>query len=56
VTISRQVLPEGDDWNAAIQLRDTVRREILSHLGEPDLAGSFAPFAEMGETDEVEKG
>lgn len=56
VTISRQVLPEGDDWKAAIQLRDTVRRKILSHLGEPDLAGSFAPFAEMGETDEVEKG
>jgi acyl carrier protein len=55
VTVSKPVLPEGDDWAAAIQLRDTVRREILSHLGEPDLAGSFTPFAEMEDSAPVER-
>lgn len=49
ITVSKPVLPEGHDWAAALQLRETVRREILKHMGEPDLAGSFTPFAEMGE-------
>ena len=53
VAVSKPVFPEGDDWTAALQLRDTVRQEILKHSGEPDLAGSFTPFAEMGNTADV---
>ena len=37
VTIGAPVAPEGDDWNAAVKLRDRVRAEILRHCGEPDL-------------------
>lgn len=47
VVISRPVFPDGSDWSAAIRLREAVRREILRHLGEPDLADSFAPFADL---------
>ncbi|BAL23820.1 AMP-dependent synthetase and ligase [Azoarcus sp. KH32C] len=36
VTIGRPVLPPGSDWSAAVALRDTVRKEILAHCGEPD--------------------
>jgi 1-acyl-sn-glycerol-3-phosphate acyltransferase len=38
VTIGAPIAPEGSDWNAAVKLRDRVRREILRHCGEPDLA------------------
>jgi len=38
VTISPAVMPEGNDWNAVLGLRDRVRAEILKHCGEPDLA------------------
>src|SRR6185369_675415 len=31
------VAPEGEDFNAAMKLRDKVRAEILKHCGEPDL-------------------
>jgi 1-acyl-sn-glycerol-3-phosphate acyltransferase len=37
VTIGAPIAPEGDDWNAAMKLRDQVRAEILKHSGEPDL-------------------
>jgi len=40
VIIGKPVQPVGDDWAAAIRLRDDVRSEILCHLGEPNLAGS----------------
>lgn len=33
------VRPDGDDWQAAIRLRDAARGEILAHCAEPDLAG-----------------
>jgi 1-acyl-sn-glycerol-3-phosphate acyltransferase len=33
----------GQDWNAALKIRDRARQEILSHLGEPDLVGIRAP-------------
>jgi len=36
VTFSAPVAPEGDDWNAAVRLRDRVRTEVLKHCGEPD--------------------
>jgi 1-acyl-sn-glycerol-3-phosphate acyltransferase len=38
VTISAPVAPEGNDWNAAVKLRERVRADILKHCGEPDLA------------------
>jgi 1-acyl-sn-glycerol-3-phosphate acyltransferase len=38
VTIGKPIVPAGEDWNAAIDLRDAVRREILLHLREPDLS------------------
>ena len=41
VFIGRPIQPIGSDWAAALTLRDAVRQEILVHLGEPDLAGSF---------------
>jgi hypothetical protein len=30
--------PDGEDWAAALRLRDRVRAAILKHCGEPDLA------------------
>jgi len=38
VTISPPIEPKGTDWDAAIQLRDAARAEILRVSGEPDLA------------------
>ncbi|GAB3518700.1 AMP-binding protein [Photobacterium alginatilyticum] len=40
VTISPLIYPQGNDWNAALKLRDQARSEILRHCGEPDLAHS----------------
>ncbi len=47
VEIGKPIQPAGDDWQAALTLRDEVRREILSHLGEPDLARSHETFADL---------
>jgi 1-acyl-sn-glycerol-3-phosphate acyltransferase len=38
VTFGAAIAPDGDDWAAAVRLRDRVRTEILKHCGEPDLA------------------
>jgi len=38
VTLSPPLAPKGADWNAAIQLRDAARAEILRLCGEPDLS------------------
>jgi 1-acyl-sn-glycerol-3-phosphate acyltransferase len=46
VTFGAPIAPEGDDWNATLQLRDQVRAAILKHCGEPDLA----PAARTGES------
>ena len=35
--IGQPVAPEGDDWEAAIRLRDRCREEMLRRCGEPDL-------------------
>ncbi len=40
VTISEPLKPNGSDWNAALELRDKARSEILSHCGEPDMSRS----------------
>jgi len=37
VTICPSVLPGGKDWQTALQLRDTARREISQFCGEVDL-------------------
>jgi 1-acyl-sn-glycerol-3-phosphate acyltransferase len=38
VTFAAPLPPEGNDWNAAVRLRERARAEILQHCGEPDLA------------------
>jgi 1-acyl-sn-glycerol-3-phosphate acyltransferase len=38
VTVSEPIAPTGDDWNAAIRLRDAARAEILRLVAEPDLS------------------
>jgi 1-acyl-sn-glycerol-3-phosphate acyltransferase len=40
VTFGAPVAPDGQDWAAAVRLRDRVRADILRHCGEPDLAAS----------------
>jgi hypothetical protein len=47
VVVGAPLRPEGNDWAAALRLRDAVRREILHHLGEPNLGDSFAPFSDQ---------
>ncbi len=37
VTICPPILPEGEGWHVALDLRDAARAEIVRHCGEPDL-------------------
>ena len=37
ITISAPIAPQGDDWSAAIKLRDAAHLEILKYCGEPAL-------------------
>ena len=37
VRVEAPVQPDGDDWAAAVRLRDQARAAILRHCGEPDL-------------------
>ncbi len=37
ITFCEPVVARGEDWQAALQLRDATRREILQYCGEPDL-------------------
>ncbi|HUX89746.1 MAG TPA: AMP-binding protein [Gallionellaceae bacterium] len=37
INISGPITPQGDDWPAAIKLRDAARAEILHLCGEPEL-------------------
>jgi len=39
VDISKPISPVGEAWQAALQLRDSARQQILARLGEPDAAG-----------------
>jgi acyl carrier protein len=36
VSFGAPIAAEGDDWNAAVRLRDRVRAEVLKYCGEPD--------------------
>ena len=38
VQIGAPLSAAGDDWQAALQLRDSARRRILAQLGEPGAA------------------
>jgi len=38
VVVSEPCLPRGRDWDAALELKNQVRAEILTHCHEPDLA------------------
>ena len=38
VTFGAPIEPDGDDWSAAVRLRDRVRAEVLKYCGEPDRA------------------
>ncbi len=46
--VGEPIAPTGEDFNAAIELRNAARAWILSHCGEPDLAGETAIFHEAG--------
>ncbi len=37
VHVGEALMPTGDDWTAAVSLRDASRRAILRHAGEPEL-------------------
>ena len=37
ITVTLPIHPDGDDWNAAIRLRDAARAALLQYCGEPDL-------------------
>ena len=37
ISISAAIAPQGNDWSAAIKLRDAARAEILHNCGEPEL-------------------
>jgi len=37
ITITAPIAPQGNDWSAAIKLRDAARVEILHYCGEPGL-------------------
>ncbi len=39
VIVEPAIVPDGEDWAAAVRLRDAARAAILRHCGEPDLGG-----------------
>ena len=47
VVFSRIIMPHGNDWQAALTLRNLVREEILSQTGEPDLAVEYSSLLQM---------
>ncbi|MDW7771981.1 MAG: AMP-binding protein [Desulfobulbaceae bacterium] len=47
VKVSKPVRPSGSDWQAALEIKDQVRSEILSHLGEPDLAAVHTSLSDL---------
>ncbi|SDW08398.1 AMP-binding protein [Nitrosomonas communis] len=43
VLISTPLHPLGNDWQAALQLQETARRQILAELSEPDIITATGP-------------
>jgi 1-acyl-sn-glycerol-3-phosphate acyltransferase len=50
IEIAAPIAPEGDDWSAALRLRDQARAAILEMCGEPDLVYEAKPILEEGKT------
>jgi 1-acyl-sn-glycerol-3-phosphate acyltransferase len=45
VHVDKPISPDGDDFDAAVRLRNAVRSVILKQCGEPDLAGEKISLA-----------
>jgi 1-acyl-sn-glycerol-3-phosphate acyltransferase len=45
VIVGDPIRPDGDDFAAAVRLRDRCRKIILKQVGEPDLAAERAELA-----------
>jgi hypothetical protein len=43
VLISTPLHPLGNDWQAALQLHEAARRQILAELSEPDIITAAGP-------------
>ncbi len=43
VIVGAPLHPDGNDWSAAVRLRDAARAEILRRSGEPDLVRTAPP-------------
>jgi len=41
VHVGDALAPDGEDFAAAVRLRDRVRAAMLAHTSEPDLAGDI---------------
>jgi len=48
VHVGEALMPAGDDFNAAVALRDAARAAVLAHCGEPDLARERVIFTKEG--------
>jgi 1-acyl-sn-glycerol-3-phosphate acyltransferase len=48
IHIGEAIIPQGDDFNAALALRDAARAAVLDHCGEPDLARERVIFTKEG--------
>ena len=51
VTVGKPLMPPGRSWGDALKLRDASRREILRHLGEPDLSHQTDAVVELMDQD-----
>jgi hypothetical protein len=45
VVFGAPLAPAGQDWDAAVRLRDAARVHIAAHCGEPDLAARVGTAA-----------
>ncbi len=48
VRVGEPLSAEGEDFSAAVRLRDQARRQMLDLVGEPDLAAEVIDFATVG--------
>ena len=51
VCVEKPLQPDGNDWHAAVRLRDASRQAILRNSGEPDAATGQGAVGEVA-TDE----
>lgn len=49
VEIGEPIIPDGEGFEAAIQLRDAARSWILAHCNEPDLGEDVVDLAVWGQ-------